>query len=217
MSAPYKSNLCDLCLVAVLAIVVVGCAPQQQQNYQAEFLGGLEQSFRAGRINRATYEGERARALGYPDPNQRAAQLPSAAQEHPSAVNRGVEEVALQAKGRSFYLPVRINGTITIPFLLDTGAEGLALPSDVASTLVRAGVLQQRDMLGKGIGVLADGSEQRMPRVLLREIQVGKQTVRDVPAMVNPSAGDPLLGQAFLSRFGSVTIDYRRSTLILNR
>ena len=90
MSAPYKSNLRDLCLVAVLAIVVVGCAPQQQQNYQAEFLGGLEQSFRAGRINRTTYEGERERALGYPDPNQRAAQLPSAAQEHPSAVTKPI-------------------------------------------------------------------------------------------------------------------------------
>jgi clan AA aspartic protease (TIGR02281 family) len=177
----------------------------------------LEQSFRAGRISRASYEGERARVLGYPDPNQAINQSPNTAQERPLAGNRAVEEIALQAKGKSFYLPVRINGTITIPFLLDTGAEGLALPADVASTLVRAGVLQERDMLGKGVGVLADGSEQPMPRVLLREIQVGKQSVRDVPAMVNPSAGGPLLGQAFLSRFGSVTIDYRRNTLVLNR
>jgi len=131
-------------------------------------------------------------------------QLP--AQERSRATN--LDEIPLQAKGKALYLPVRINDTITIPFLLDTGAEELALPVDVATTLMRAGALGSRDVLGEVGLVLADGSKQVVPRISIREVKVGNQTLRDVPATVSPSAAEPLLGQAFLSRFGSVTLDY---------
>jgi predicted aspartyl protease len=41
----------------------------------------------------------------------------------------------------------------------------------------------------------------------LREVQVGTHVIKDVVANVVPIEGDPLLGQSFLSRLPSWSID----------
>jgi len=46
---------------------------------------------------------------------------------------QGREEVQLEKRGSSYYVPVRINDTITIPFLLDTGAGDLAIPENTSA------------------------------------------------------------------------------------
>jgi predicted aspartyl protease len=73
------------------------------------------------------------------------------------------------------------------------------------------------DILGTGRYSFANGSSELMPKIVIRQIQVGQQTIRNVSATVNPAAADPLLGQSFLARFGTVTIDYRRHVLVLSR
>ena len=40
--------------------------------------------------------------------------------------------------------------------------------------------------------------------------------VRNVTAGITPPNGEPLLGQGFLSKFGAVTVDYKRLVLILS-
>ncbi len=51
-------------LMILLVADLMGCAqPQTSGQYQTQYLGMLEESFNAGRINRASYEGERARVL----------------------------------------------------------------------------------------------------------------------------------------------------------
>jgi predicted aspartyl protease len=112
---------------------------------------------------------------------------------------------------------VRINDTITLPALLDTGASDIVIPADVALTLVRAGALTSGDFIGKGRYRLADGSEAVSNLVNLREVQVGEHSVRNVTASLSSLQGDPLLGQSFLSKFGTVTLDYKRLVLILAR
>ncbi len=202
----------QLLAVIAAAVALASCVPAGSAVYPAglPFEEAVEQSYRAGRINRATYETAiHGPTISAPAP------LPAVATAPP--VSSAIEEIPLQAKGKSFYLPVRINGTITIPFLLDTGATALALPSDVASTLIRAGALREGDLLSDARVTLADGSTQVRPRVLIREIRVGNQTATNVAATINPAAAEPLLGQAFLSRFGSITLDYRRNMLVLNR
>jgi len=64
---------------------------------------------------------------------------------------------------------------------------------------------------------MANGSEQISDRVIIREVQVGDHSVRNVTALVSPAAGDLLLGQSFLSKFGAVTLDYNRLVLVLSR
>jgi predicted aspartyl protease len=62
---------------------------------------------------------------------------------------------------------------------------------------------------------MANGAEQVSDRVIMREVQVGDQIVKNVTAVVTPPAGDLLLGQSFLSKFGTVTLDYKRLVLVL--
>jgi hypothetical protein len=129
----------------------------------------------------------------------------------------GPEEVPIERRGDTYRVPVRINDTITLPFLLDTGASDLAIPADVALTLVRAGALASGDFIGKDRYTLANGSDEVREQVVIREVQVGDYAVRNVTAIISPSQGEPLLGQSFLSKFGSVTLDYKRLVLILSR
>jgi gag-polyprotein putative aspartyl protease len=129
----------------------------------------------------------------------------------------GPEEVPIEKRGDTYRVPVRINDTITLPFLLDTGASDLAIPADVALTLVRAGALASGDFIGKDRYTLANGSEEVREQVVIREVQVGDYAVRNVTATISPPQGEPLLGQSFLSKFGAVTLDYKRLVLILSR
>ena len=130
----------------------------------------------------------------------------------PSAVT-----IQIQKHGNTYSVPVRINGTITLPFLLDTGAEDLVIPADVALTLMRAGTLTGKDFIGRSTYSLANGSEVISDRVILREVQVGQYAVMNITASINPPQSDLLLGQSFLSKFGAVTLDYKRLVLILTR
>jgi predicted aspartyl protease len=68
------------------------------------------------------------------------------------------ETIQLEKSGGVYMLPVRINGTLTLPFTLDTGASNVVVTADVVSTLLRAGVIKTTDFIGTGTAVLADGS-----------------------------------------------------------
>jgi hypothetical protein len=127
------------------------------------------------------------------------------------------DEVAIEKRGGTYRVPVRINDTITLPFLLDTGASDLVIPTDVALTLIRADALTSSDFVGKDRYRLADGSEAVSDVVVLHEVQVGEHVVRNVMASISPAQGEPLLGQSFLSKFGAVTLDYGRRVLVLSR
>lgn len=129
---------------------------------------------------------------------------------------QGLEKVQITKRGDTYYVPVRINDTITIPFLLDTGAGDLAIPEDVARTLIRAGALKNSDFIGKRSYQIANGSEEVSALVRIREVRVGEHVVRNVTAGITPHNGEPLLGQSFLSKFGAVTIDYKRLVLVLS-
>ena len=110
-----------------------------------------------------------------------------------------------------------VNGIIPIPFVLDTGAGDVLLPADVVFTLLRTGTLQSSDFISYRPYILADGRELPSAQFKIRELQVGQHTARNVIAGVGRLGSDPLLGQSFLSRFGSATIDYKRSVLVLSR
>jgi hypothetical protein len=69
-----------------------------------------------------------------------------------------LREVPLQQKNGIYVIPVQINGAITLPFVLDSGASDVQIPSDVFSTLVRANTILPTDLTGGRTYILADGS-----------------------------------------------------------
>lgn len=124
-------------------------------------------------------------------------------------------EVPLKDEGGTYRVPVRINDALTLNFTLDSGAADVLIPADVVSTLVRTETLTDNDFVGEQTYVLADGSKLPSARFTLRDLQVGAQRLTNVAASVGPVASSPLLGQSFLSRFKSWTLDNERHALVL--
>lgn len=123
--------------------------------------------------------------------------------------------IPMDRVGGIYTVPVQINGRITLNFTVDSGAADVQLPSDVALTLVRTGTLSPDDFIGKETYTLSNGSELKSARFIIHELKVGNYTVANVPASIGSVQGDLLLGQSFLSRFASWTVDNDRHALVL--
>jgi clan AA aspartic protease (TIGR02281 family) len=121
----------------------------------------------------------------------------------------------MKKTGGTFEVPVRINNTVTTDFTVDSGATDVMIPANVVSALIKSGTLKQEDYIGGQTFTLADGSKLPSVRFKLASLQVGDQTLTEVVASVSPSAGSALLGQSFLSRFASWTLDNTKGTLNL--
>lgn len=141
--------------------------------------------------------------------------IPAAQPSSTPANATDVDEVALVQAGRLFEIPTRINGAITLNFIIDSGASDVQIPLDVFSTLVRANTIQDSDIIGEQTYTLADGSEKKAPKFLIRELKIGHYILHNVPGSVGSPAGSLLLGQSFLSHFDSWTLDNKRHLLKL--
>ena len=126
------------------------------------------------------------------------------------------DEIALEGDGRSYSVPVRVNGALTVKFIVDSGASVVALPQDLVDTLTKSGALAASDVLGHSKYVAADGKRHKGTNLMLRRLEVGGHTVTNVMASVLPAHADPLLGQSFLAKFRSWTLDNRRHVLIIS-
>jgi cytochrome c556 len=126
------------------------------------------------------------------------------------------ESIQLIQSGGVFMLPVRINDAVTIPFVLDSGAADVQIPTDVFLTLRRSGTVGQSDFRGTESYVTADGSRHSSDRFLLHTVTVGNHVITNVIANVAPVTGSALLGQSFLSRLPAWSVDNARHALALS-
>jgi uncharacterized protein len=123
--------------------------------------------------------------------------------------------VPLKMDGGTFVVPVQINGTMTLDFVIDSGAADVSMPADVVSTLIRAGTIKEPDFIGESTYVLADGSTTKSPTFTIRKLKVGNTVLENVRGSVASSQGSLLLGQSFLNRFKSWSIDNTNQELLL--
>ena len=135
--------------------------------------------------------------------------------EAPSNATR--TEVPLKSVGGTFVVPVFINGAITLNFVVDSGAADVAVPADVVGTLIRAGTIEKSDFTGKQTYVLADGSAAPTSTFVIRSLKVGDILIENVRGSVSPAAGSLLLGQSFLQRFKSWSMDNNKHVLVLEQ
>jgi clan AA aspartic protease (TIGR02281 family) len=126
------------------------------------------------------------------------------------------ESIPLTRDNGTFVVRAVVNDQITLNFTLDSGASDVSIPADVFSTLVRTGTIRKDDYLDTQVYELADGSKSRSQRVRLRSLKVGSVELRNVVASVAPQSGTLLLGQSFLSRLQSWSIDNQRHLLVMN-
>jgi clan AA aspartic protease (TIGR02281 family) len=125
------------------------------------------------------------------------------------------ESIPLVHEHGTLQVPVVINGKIALDFTIDSGATDVCIPANVFFSLTREGTVSPQDFLDKRAYQLADGSREFSQRFRIRSLRVGHLELRDVIASVVPSAGSLLLGQSFLSRLKSWSIDNERQVLLI--
>ncbi|MCX6244650.1 MAG: retropepsin-like aspartic protease [Bacteroidetes bacterium] len=115
-------------------------------------------------------------------------------------------------------VPVVINNTLKINFILDSGASEVNISSVVLLTLIQTGTVDDDDYLGTEKYKLANGSIVQSHRFLLKTLQIGNFLLENIPASVSDSINSPmLLGQNVLNQFGKITIDQKNNQLIISQ
>jgi hypothetical protein len=95
----------------------------------------------------------------------------------------------MRIESGTYVVPVFINGTITLDFVVDSGATDVSIPADVVMTLMRMGTITESDFLGRTTHVLADGSEVPSQVFRIRSLQVGSEILYDVRGSVASAQG----------------------------
>jgi clan AA aspartic protease (TIGR02281 family) len=126
------------------------------------------------------------------------------------------ESITMEKEGGIFVVPVQLNGAITLPAIVDSGAADVTVPADVVLTLMRTKTISANDFLQEKTYVLADGSEMPSQQFRIRSIKVGNRVVEDVIATITSVRSKILLGQSYLGRLKSWSIDNDKHVLNLN-
>jgi predicted aspartyl protease len=175
-------------------------------------LDSLIEDFYQGRITRGEYNKRRMEI------NNRLDQyLRSPDKVTSSSSLSGATLIPVKAKGGTYVVPVLINKTITLNFVIDSGASDVSIPADVVLTLVRSGTLQRSDFIGTQTYKLADGSTVPSTTFRIRSLTMNNVVVENVKGSIAPVAGELLLGQSFLSHFKSWSIDNAKQALVLSQ
>jgi len=120
------------------------------------------------------------------------------------------------SEGRDGVVDVVLNGKVTVPFYVDTGASLCVLSQGVADRLG----LTEDDAAGTIRVMLANGSVDTATAVKLDSVQVGSSKAKNVEAAISdkpPGGGvDGLLGMSFLKHF-HVKLDSKEHCLILEK
>jgi hypothetical protein len=125
------------------------------------------------------------------------------------------ETIAMEKSGGVYIVSIRLNDIITLNAIVDSGASDLSMPADVVSTLIRTKTIMDEDFLGQQTYMLADGSKVPSPQLRIRSLRVGNKTIENVVASIVSAKGEILLGQSFLTKFKSWSVDNEQHTLVL--
>jgi hypothetical protein len=123
--------------------------------------------------------------------------------------------IRMEQDGGVYVVPVRFIDIITLNAIVDSGASDMSIPVDIVSTLIRTKTITDQDFLGQQTYILADGSRVPSQQFRIRSLKVGNITIENVVASIASVRGEILLGQSFLSRFKSWSVDNEQHTLTL--
>lgn len=103
-----------------------------------------------------------------------------------------------QKRLATYYVQADMAGSGPVEFMVDTGAGYTAINEDTLRHLLAAG---NADYVGELTGIMADGSEQRLPVYRIKRLVLGRECVLDnVEAAVFPDNTRMLLGLTALEK-----------------
>lgn len=116
-----------------------------------------------------------------------------------SALAQSLQTIPMNQKQlATYYIEANMHGSGAVEFMVDTGAGYTTINENTLALLKRAG---NADYVGELTGVMADGSEHRLPVYRIRRLVLGKNCVlNDVEAAVFPQNTRMLLGLSALRK-----------------
>ncbi|MBV9549697.1 MAG: retroviral-like aspartic protease family protein [Alphaproteobacteria bacterium] len=126
------------------------------------------------------------------------------------------QPIPLEPFNGAFVVPALLNGVLTEKFIVDSGSADVSLPAEIASRLKELGALKASDLLGSKTYMLADGSKVSSDIYRISSIAIGGTVVHDVTVRISPERSHLLLGQSFLSRLNSWSIDNAHKVMAIN-
>ncbi len=112
------------------------------------------------------------------------------------AAGRRAIRVPVARAGTGMIVNVRLNGAVTAPFLVDTGATDVLLPASLAELLgIEVGPEGRTKSYQTANGIVTHTT------VMLRSVDLGGASVENVPASISPSLEIGLLGLSFFNHF----------------
>jgi predicted aspartyl protease len=104
---------------------------------------------------------------------------------------------------------------VTEDFFVDSGSAEVTIPDSAARILMQKGLIRPSDYIGYGEATLADGSHVTAHLFVIHSLKIGGRELHNVTGANSGPRGSYLLGQSFLRRFKSWSIDNRRRVLVL--
>jgi clan AA aspartic protease (TIGR02281 family) len=140
---------------------------------------------------------------------------PVSAAERNGAVTRPQETIPIEAHDGAYVVPVLVNGLLPLKFIVDSGSADVSIPAEVASTLRKLGGLSGADLLGSKKYLLADGSIVSSEIYRIESLKIGGLVMPNVTVRVSAEKSSLLLGQSFLRRLKSWSMDNAKQVLII--
>jgi clan AA aspartic protease (TIGR02281 family) len=208
------------CTIALASMLAVGTAGAEIYRWtdaegRVHFTQDLSQvpaRYRKQAEERAREPVNRGRVQTYSGRSDSGSSSPPAKRGASSDTGK-VYKIAVQRAGTSMMVAVRLNDSVTAPFLLDTGASDVLVPESVAKELgLNTGAASRTKRYSTANGIVEH------PVVMLRSVSLGGAVVENVPASVSPNMDIGLLGLSFFNHF-TYNIDAAAGvvTLIPNR
>ena len=134
--------------------------------------------------------------------------------------DKNTVKVKLEIKNNMMYVRPKING-IEMRFILDTGCADIHLTPVEVLFLEHQGLLDSKKPAGTATCIYADGQGHECVEYVLKSVELADIKIDSVKCTSDPEGGNadasPLFGQAMLSKFGDVMINYSDSTLIIKK
>jgi clan AA aspartic protease (TIGR02281 family) len=158
---------------------------------------------------------QQAAAQGNASAQNALSRLSGKAVSHAPTVSVSTLSVPLQRLSGIFVVPAVLNEAVSTHFIVDSGASVVVIPEGVIEALRKAGKLTDSDFTGTQMVKLANGAVVKSRTFVLRSLSIKGRMLQNIRAGVAPSNSVPLLGQSFLERFNSWSIDNERQMLLL--
>jgi len=143
------------------------------------------------------------------------APTPPAAPGAPATVSASTLTVTLRRQSGVLMVPAVLNEMVSANFVVDSGASDVVIPETLMQAMRSAGKFSDAEFTGTQMVKLADGSVVKSRTFVLRSFSVSNRVLTNIHASVAPGNAMPLLGQSFLQRFSSWSIDNERQVLLL--